>query len=134
MSKKTAVKSKSSKKQKRPIDDDMDDLDWALDAGKKKRSRNLFSDTGSDFVGAEEFSAMLEANSGAGMQVAGTSEAVANKDKASAKQLAWEASRNRWMTDKNRQRSGGRQKKKGGRKNNSGPAFRKSRANRGGKK
>ena len=112
----------------------MDDLDWALDAGKKKRSRNLFSDTGSDFVGAEEFSAMLEANSGAGMQVAGTSEAVANKDKASAKQLAWEASRNRWMTDKNRQRSGGRQKKKGGRKNNSGPAFRKSRANRGGKK
>merc|ERR1712071_208955 len=143
--KKTALKSKLSIKSKRPMEDDMDDLDWALDAGKaskKKRSRTMFADTASDFIGAEEFSAMLESNSGASMKFAGTSEAMANKDKASAKQLAWESSRDRWMTDKNRPRNGARQNKKGGpkggqkggRKSNSGPAFRKNRANRGGKK
>merc|ERR1712071_318711 len=102
---KVAVPAKSGKlkSKKRPVEDDMDDdLDWAFGSkpSSKKRSRNLFADTGSDFVGAEEFSAMLEANAVPGMKNAGTSEALANKDKASVKQLAWETSRHQWMTDK----------------------------------
>ena len=110
-----------------------DDLDWAFGSkpSSKKRSRNLFADTGSDFVGAEEFSAMLEANAVPGMKNAGTSEALANKDKASVKQLAWETSRHQWMTDKNRPRKGTqRQKKKGANKTKSGPAFRRNKAKR----
>merc|ERR1712071_573915 len=133
---KVAVPAKSGKlkSKKRPVEDDMDDdLDWAFGSkpSSKKRSRNLFADTGSDFVGAEEFSAMLEANAVPGMKNAGTSEALANKDKASVKQLAWETSRHQWMTDKNRPRKGTqRQKKKGANKTKSGPAFRRNKAKR----
>merc|ERR1712071_616817 len=113
---KVAVPAKSGKlkSKKRPVEDDMDDdLDWAFGSkpSSKKRSRNLFADTGSDFVGAEEFSAMLEANAVPGMKNAGTSEALANKDKASVKQLAWETSRHQWMTDKNRPRKGTQRQK-----------------------
>lgn len=120
----------NSKSKKRGIDKIVDDdLDWAFDAkpssSKKKRKRDILSSTGEDFVAAEDFAALLESNAG-GLATAGTSEAFANKDKASVKQLQWEMSRDRWMKDLNRPRKGKRQgnNKK---KNASGPAFRKNR-------
>lgn len=42
-----------------------------------------------------------------GLNTGGTTEALANKEKASVKQLQWEMSRDRWMKDLNRQRKGG---------------------------
>lgn len=136
--------SSKSKSKKRPIDDG-DDLDWALEdqpsGSSKKRSRNLFKDDGMDFVAAEDFAAMLESNAG-GLNT-GTTEALANKDKASVKQLQWEMSRDRWMKDLNKPKGKGPKGFKGGkraggagggggggggksRKNKSGPAFRKN--------
>lgn len=122
-----------SKSKKRDVEE-MDDLDWALDAkpssSSKKRKRDLFNSDGLDFVAAEDFAAMLESNANTGLNTGGTTEALANKDKASVKQLQWEMSRDRWMKDLNRPKKGG--KKFGGGKNKkskSGPAFRKNRAN-----
>ena len=103
------------KKSKKRVADDVDDLDWAFGAGvsgKKKRSRLLLPDSGTDFVAAEEFSALLEDNAASGLNIGGTSEALSNNDKASVKQLQWEMSRDRWMHDKNRPRKGGKFKSK----------------------
>ena len=150
-------KSKAKSSKKRAAVDDGDDLDWLDDddddgnSKKKKRKRDLFANSdGLDFVAAEDFAAMLESNaSGAGlMKTAGTTEALANKDKASVKQLQWEMNRDRWMKGMNRRPSnrGGKPKGRGGgggggrgggsksKKPLSGPAFRKSRAQRGGKR
>ncbi len=112
-------------------------MDWALEdkpsSSRKKRNQDLFNPDGLDFVAAEDFAAMLESNAGTGLNIGGTTEALANKDKASVKQLQWEMSRDRWMKDLNRPRNGGNtnmgRKKTGGKnkKGKSGPAFRKSR-------
>lgn len=143
------IKSKKASK-KRGAEEDGDDLDWLDDEEddgskkKKKWKQDLLGDSdGLDFVAAEDFAAMLESNaSGAGlMKTAGTTEAMANKDKASVKQLQWEMNRDRWIKGANRRpsnRGGGKQKGRGGgnksKKSLSGPAFRKSRAKRGGKR
>ena len=110
----------------------MDDLDFAFGAapaGKKKRNLDLFSDaSGTDFVAAEEFAAILEKNAAPGLDsIAGTSEALANKDKASVKQLQWEMARDRWMKDLNRPRKGGKFKSSAGNRG-------KFKGKRGGKK
>lgn len=121
----------SKGKSKKRGADDIDDLDWALDAkpssSKKKRNRDLFAPGGVDFVAAEDFAAMLESNA-TGLKNAGTSEAFANKDKASVKQLQWEMSRDRWMKDLNRPKKGAKKQGNKKKKSISGPAFRKSRA------
>jgi ribosome biogenesis protein MAK21 len=116
-------------------DDDIDDLDFAFDAkpssSKKKRGRDLFNANGNDFVAAEDFAAILEANAGTGLNTAGTTEAMANKDKASVKQLQWEMSRDRWMRDLNRPKKGGKKIGNKNKKGKSGPAFRKNRGKPG---
>ncbi|KZS20710.1 CCAAT/enhancer-binding protein zeta [Daphnia magna] len=120
-----------SKSKKRAVDEDIDDLDFAFGAqpssSKKKRSRDLFNANGNDFVAAEDFAAILEANAGTGLNTAGTTEALANKDKASVKQLQWEMSRDRWMRDLNRPKKGGKKMGNKNKKGKSGPAFRKNR-------
>ncbi|KAI9556412.1 hypothetical protein GHT06_018986 [Daphnia sinensis] len=120
-----------SKSKKRAIDEDIDDLDFAFGAqpssSKKKRGRDLFNTNGNDFVAAEDFAAILEANAGTGLNTAGTTEALANKDKASVKQLQWEMSRDRWMRDLNRPKKGGKKMGNKNKKGKSGPAFRKNR-------
>ena len=130
------IPTKSKAKSKKRTFDETDDLDWALEdkpsSSRKKRNQDLFNPDGLDFVAAEDFAAMLEANAGTGLNTGGTTEDLANKDKASVKQLQWEMSRDRWMKDLNRPRKGGNRtggKKMGGKtkKGKSGPAFRKSR-------
>ena len=106
-----STKAKGKKSKKRAADDeDGDDLDLAFGGGsiKKKRNRNMFSDSGSDFAAAEEFAALLEGNANTDLNIAGTSEALSNKDRASTKQLQWEMSRDRWMKDLNRPHRGGK--------------------------
>ena len=106
-----STKAKGKKSKKRAADDeDGDDLDLAFGGGsiKKKRNRNMFSDSGSDFAAAEEFAALLEGNANTDLNIGGTSEALSNKDRASTKQLQWEMSRDRWMKDLNRPHRGGK--------------------------
>lgn len=125
-----------SKGKKRSKDDDIDDLDFALDAEssgkKKKKMRDMFDTNGTDFVAAEDFAAMLEAHS-SGPKTTGTSEDLSNQDKASVKQLQWEMARDRWIKGSNGPRKGGKGFKAGKKGFKGGDGFKKG-AKRGGRR
>lgn len=107
---KIKTSAKATTKNKKRSADDEDDLDLIFSdepKQKKKRRQMMGNDTGSDFAAAEEFAQLLEDNDASGLDLGGTSEALANKDRASVKQLQWEMSRDRWMKDLNRPRRGG---------------------------
>ena len=116
------------KGKKRSKDDDIDDLDFALDAEssgkKKKKMRDMFDTNGTDFVAAEDFAAMLDAHS-SGPKTTGTSEDLSNQDKASVKQLQWEMARDRWIKGNNKPRKGGKGFKAGKKEFKRGGGFKK---------
>uniref|UniRef100_A0A0P4WBJ8 CCAAT-binding factor domain-containing protein n=1 Tax=Scylla olivacea TaxID=85551 RepID=A0A0P4WBJ8_SCYOL len=56
---------------------------------------------GGMFASAESFAHLLEENEGAGDPGSGTSQALANRDRAHAKQLTWEVERDRKMKEQN---------------------------------
>ncbi|XP_067844798.1 CCAAT/enhancer-binding protein zeta isoform X2 [Heptranchias perlo] len=88
--------SKSSGKRKKG-----EDLDFAKFVAGKKQKKG-FKDDSNMFAAAEEFSYLLDENTGSKFDNIGIN-AMANKDKASMKQLQWESDRDAWIRGKDTQ-------------------------------
>ncbi|XP_049882086.1 CCAAT/enhancer-binding protein zeta isoform X2 [Pectinophora gossypiella] len=106
--------------------EDSDDEEDQIDIPGKKNAKGKMKlklkgtdDLGSLFASAEEFSTLLEETATNKKQ--GSSQAVANTDKASTKQLAWEENRDRWIKGFNKKILGNKSNKKGKNKKFSKP-------------